>query len=233
MDQTNKKNGRQERIKIDPLYPHLVLCEGNDAYYFIIWFLDDIKNKDKQFSYFKVYNFGGTYDLTDYISILTKEDDFAKVKSITIIRDAETDALAACSSIKHSLQEVGLSVPENPCTPHKDAHSEYPDVITGFLLFPTCSTKLANGTLEDLCLKILSKENASSILDNVDKSLEPYKNKLPRFHKNRLHAFFSFTNEYVSLKIGEAARCKAFSYSSPEMINLKHFLEEILKKEYC
>ena len=229
MPKSNKGKNKQEKIKIDPSCPHLVLCEGADAYYFLIWFLDDIKNKEPQFSFFKVYDFGGIDELKNYISALSKEDNFDIVKSITIIRDAETNALAACSSIKNSLQKVGLSVPETPCTPCNDTNSQYPDIVTGFLLFPTCSTSLEDGTLEDLCLKILSKKDAPLILDDVDKSLELYRNRLPRFHKNRLHVFFSFTDEYVSLKIGEAAQHKAFSYTSPEMTNLKYFLEEILK----
>lgn len=98
------------------------------------------------------------------------------------------------------------------------------------MLFPTCSNEIANGTLEDLCLNILDREDSSSILHDIDKALEPYKSNLSRIYKNRLHAFFSFTNEYVSLKIGEAARCKAFSYDGPEMTSLKKFLVEILEK---
>ena len=224
------KQDEQETIEIDPLHPHLILCEGKDVYNFIVNFLDETEKIYKDFFNFYVYDFKGIKQLTKYILNFIKQDSFDIVKSITIIRDAERDAIAACSSIKESLRKAGLSVPQTPCTPVKDINSDFPDIATGFVLFPTCSNEIANGTLEDLCLNILDREDSSSILHDIDKALEPYKSNLSRIHKNRLHAFFSFTNEYVSLKIGEAARCKAFSYDGPEMTSLKKFLVEILEK---
>lgn len=220
----------KKSISLDSEQPHLILCEGIDAYYFMIWFLDDVKKQQQQFSSFKVYNFGGIKQLTAYLASLTKMEEFEDVaKSITIIRDAETDATGTCRSIQYSLRSLGFAVPDSPCVPKKDTTVSYPDITTGFLLFPTCSEKIENGTLEDLCLNILQKENASSILDNVDKALESCNTKFSCPHKNRLHTFFSFTDEYVSLKLGEAARCKAFSYDTPEIESLKNFLDKMQK----
>ena len=218
----------KKSISLDSEQPHLILCEGIDAYFFMIWFLDDIKKQEQQFSSFKVYDFGGIKQLTSYLTSLTKIGEFEDiVKSITIIRDAETNAAGTCRSIQYSLRSLGFAEPDSPCTPKKDTTVNYPDITTGFLLFPTCSEKLENGTLEDLCLNILQKENASSILDNADKALKSCNTEFSCPHKNRLHTFFSLTDEYVSLKLGEAAKCKAFSYNAPEIKSLKDFLEKM------
>lgn len=220
---------KKDKIYIEHSYPNLILCEGIDAFYFMLWFLDYIKKIEIKFSSFKVYDFGGISQLKNYISLLTKLNGFEEiVKSITIIRDAETNASGACDSIKNSLQSLGFAVPTAPCTPMQDIQSKYPDIKTGFLLFPTCSETVENGTLEDLCLNIIKGEDAQSILDTVDNALKLYKHTFSCPHKNRLHTFFSFTNEYVSLKIGEAAKCGAFSYDKPEIKNLKKFLAQMV-----
>ena len=212
-------------ISIDSSTPHLILCEGVDALYFLKCFLDGRKKSQQEFSLFRVYNFGGISELKKYLTSLAKLSEFEDVvRSITIIRDAENSASSACDSIKGALRSLRFAVPETPCLPARDMGSSYPDITTGFLLFPTCSASIKDGTLEDLCLNILKKEDASSILATVDKALAPYKENLPRLHKNKLHSFFSLTNEYVSLKIGEAARNKAFRDDSAEMESLKSFL---------
>jgi len=216
--------------EICPETPHLILCEGADAYFFLMWFLDFLKKVKKEFAAFRVYDFGGIKDLKPYLNTMIKTtDDFKSVvKSISIIRDAEKDAVAAAGSIKSTLQSLGFSVPQEPCIVVSGSDA-YPQIPTGFVLFPTISQTPENGTLEDLCLRILSKTDAASRLTHADTALEKYKDDLPQLHKNRLHAFFSMTDDLVSLKLGEAARCRAFNYDSSDMVSLKSFLEKMLE----
>jgi len=220
-----------EQNKIWKEFPHLILCEGADAYYFMIWLLDDIKTQEKEFSVFRVYNFKGINELKSFLASLIKLEGFEDVvKSLTIIRDAETNAEGACQSIKDTLASLKFAVPNSPCAPGKDQAVFYKDIVTGFLLFPSCSNSLENGTLEDLCVRILADDHSTEILKDVELSLDKYKNILPRHHKNRLHMYFSFTDNYVSYKIGEAAKAKAFSYKKNEILSLKNFLKQMLKE---
>lgn len=46
------KQDEQETIEIDPLHPHLILCEGKDAYNFIVNFLDETEKIYKDFLIF-------------------------------------------------------------------------------------------------------------------------------------------------------------------------------------
>ena len=56
-----------------------------------------------------------------------------------------------------------------------------------------------------------------------DKELRSF----PRKFKTRLHTYFSITDNYVSLKIGEAAKAGAFNWESPKLSPLKSFLYEV------
>lgn len=214
---------------------HLILCEGMDAYSFLINLLADIKLRELEFEEFHVYNFGGNSDLPVALKSLPLDANFKKLKSVSIIRDAERDAQSAVQSVQGALRDTGFAVPKTPCCSAHDESAKYPAIKTGFVLFPTCSASCKSGTLEDLCVDILAGENSKSVLVDVDKALAPYmrENGLRRPHKNRLHAYFSFTNEFVSLKIGEAAKARAFSWDSPQIESLKKFLRAMLGKAPC
>jgi len=139
----------------------------------------------------------------------------------------ETNAASACQSIQAALRDTGFAAPDKPCCRMTDSRASYPHISTGFVLFPSCSAALQNGTLEDLCLRMLAQENAKTLLSSADAALAPYKKQLPRLHKNRLHTYFSMTDAFVSLKVGEASRDGAFCYECPEMESLKSFLVQM------
>ena len=102
----------------------------------------------------------------------------------------------------------------------------------GFVLFPTCDNTLQNGTLEDLCLSILSDTSADNTVEHIDKffaNLEKYRGKpFGRIFKAKLHIYFSVHNDYVSLKIGEATKAGAFDWKNATLNPLKNFIREIL-----
>ena len=57
-----------------------------------------------------------------------------------------------------------------------------------------------------------------------------YDRVFQREFKTKLHTYFSVTDKYVSLKIGEAARAGAFNWSSEKLTPLKRFLLELMEK---
>ncbi len=220
----------RDKIIISEKTPHMVLCEGKDAYYFLCHLLDFFEKDSHAFRQFRVYSFRGNEDLRDCLNDLTKAEGFDTIlRSLSVVRDAEKDATAACQSVKGALRDSGLAVPERPCS-WTDAGSEkYPDIRTGFVLFPSCDGNPQNGTLEDLCLRILPKPEAAGILSDADAALEPYTPQLRHLHKNRLHTYFSLTNKFVSLKVGEAASAGAFDWDAPEIESLKTFFAAAIR----
>ena len=137
--------------------------------------------------------------------------NYSSVKNIVILRDAEDDATAAIQSIQDSLRRNGLPVPQETNQWVKGK----PNIA--YSLFPAFDS-LTSGALEDLCVSIVAEENWDSMQNSIKEFLQIIKNnygkKLPREFKNKLHTYFSATDEFVSLKIGEAAKAGAFDWNN-------------------
>ena len=95
------------------------------------------------------------------------------------------------------------------------------------MLFPLNNNA---GTLEALCLQILSEKNNKTILSSVDKflaAMEPsYGRRYRRKHKNKLHTYLSSSDEYVTMPLGIASSAGAFDWGSCELEPFKTFLTE-------
>jgi hypothetical protein len=200
--------------------PHLILCEGVDSTYYIIELLKTWERTNPEFETFQALDFGGVEDLKTYLEALRLRPKYETVKSVTIIRDAEQDAQAAAMSVVNSLRSTGFYYASKANTVSEGGFPK-----TGFVLFPACNENSENGTLEDLCLSTLSQKNADEVLGVVASAVKNFKFKRP--HKNYLHAYFSLTDEYVGLKIGEAAKALAFNFESSKIASLKRFLAQI------
>lgn len=208
---------------------HLILCEGKDAQRFMIYYLNSKALADnKQYSEaVQVEDFGGNEQLSSALKLWSKDPEFLNLKSLVVLRDAETDAQSAVDSIKSAFRKADLPVPACPHQFETDG-----SLKTGFLLFPECSSNLKNGALEDLCLSILEESEVSGIseIDGFLSDLEKREIRtFPRRFKTRLHTYFSITDDFVSLKIGEAAKAGAFDWNSSKLDQMKSFLEEMVK----
>jgi len=197
---------------------HLIFCEGRDAQEFLIYCLNCWTDQgEKIFDDFQILNFGGIDELTKSLKVWQNQEGFEEVLSLSVVRDAENDAQKATRSVENSFKKAELPVPTAPCIRMNGLPA------TGYALFPDCNENPGNGTLEDLCLRILGHE-AGGTLANADEAIDKCPHKFKRPHKNRLHTCFSLTDTFVSLQIGRAAKAGAFSFQGTEMDNLKKFL---------
>ena len=207
--------------------PHIILCEGLDAQNFLISYQEHLEAKSKIFAEFQVFRFDGNENLKSLLDTIRSISGYDTIaRTVIIVRDSEKDFTAAINSIKSSLKSVFLECPNNPCEllVQKDKN-------VAFSLFPTLSTALRNGTLEDLCLELLAESNVEIVTNSIDEFLDTQQNKcnraFPRIHKTKLHTYFSITDKFVSMKIGEAARAKAFNFDSDKLSEFKSLLESI------
>lgn len=105
---------------------NIILCEGLDAKLFILHFLgttkyvDLVDLKDDGVREIEIRNFGGNSQLTTHLMTLKSLDGFEKVKSILIIRDAESNYESAISEIKSALKSNGFPAPNSVCKKVKD-----------------------------------------------------------------------------------------------------------------
>ena len=209
----------------------LILCEGRDAEEFLISYLNSHELSDiPAFSEdFQVMDFGGITDLTDFISALQRMENYDRVEAILIIRDAEGDPEAAKSSIQASLSRNDCAIPHETYV----WSESFPKI--GYLLFPTCDKDVCEGAIEHLCMDILSEENSDYVISDIEKFMyelgKRHGREYPHDFKTKLHTYFSVTDKYVSLKIGEAAKAGAFNWNSPKLLPLKNFLLEIINAD--
>ncbi|MCR5487725.1 MAG: hypothetical protein K6F35_09395 [Lachnospiraceae bacterium] len=205
--------------------PYLLLCEGRDAEGFLINYLGSkALAKDQRFSNeIQVLDFGGNENLSNFLMSLKNMDRFDQVTSMAVIRDAEKDYSKACQEVSGSLRKCGfISSEKCGVWSHDDK-----GLKVGFVLFPLNSCA---GTLEDLCLRILSENNFKDILSSIDlflKAMETsYERGYRRKHKNKLHTYLSSSDEYVTMPLGLASSAGAFDWDSSELEPLKCFLAD-------
>lgn len=205
--------------------PFLLLCEGRDAEGFLINYLNSNElAQDPRFSNeIQVLDFGGNDNLSNFLMNLKNIDKFDQVKSLAIIRDAERDYAKACQEVHSSLNKCGFESSE--CC---GAWVHDPSGLkVGFMLF-TLNNRA--GTLEDLCLRILSENNNKNILSTIESFLDvmesSYGRSYRRKHKNKLHTYLSSSDEYVTMPLGTASSAGAFDWDSDELESLKCFLVE-------
>lgn len=211
----------------------LVLCEGVDAKFFLIWLLDYYKKQGiTEFEHIQVEDFGGITQLTDSLAVWKNISGFRQnIRALCIIRDAETNFLNSCQSIRGSLQKNNIVSPK-----HAWAVKEENGFKIAYIVFPGTKDNEGNyksGTLEDLCLESLADADKIKKLETIDEFIDKAKQnfnlQFPRLHKTRLHEFLAMHDKYVDCKIGEAAKAGAFDFENPTIKEIVRIFTELLE----
>ena len=193
----------------------LVLAEGADAYFFLIWALEAYKINDVQ-----VMNFGGIDELDNFMNVLTQLDGFDDVESLVVARDAETNYQNALDNVKNSFTRNNLFAPDNAF----EFNEAKPRAA--IMIFPGYNSngQPENGCLENLCLKTINDpvlESAKSFLRHINDNHE----QLSHEHKSLVHSYLSVKNKFVGSKLGEAARFGAWNWQADVLEPFKRILE--------
>jgi len=200
---------------IEIKYPKLLLVEGVDELKFFIKALEVFGVDDVQ-----VLAFGGISNLTNYLKVLLLYPNFDSVTCIVIARDAEKNSDSAIRNVKNALKQISFSIPEKPF----EFTGKDPKIA--FMIFPGFEEAgLQCGTLEDLCLDIVKDCSTFDCVDTYIQCLQSNGHKIKRPHKTKLHTYLSGKNDFVGLKIGEAAKAGAWDW---DHIRLKPFKDVII-----
>lgn len=185
--------------------------------FFLIWACKALGIEDVQ-----VMDFGGITDLTSYLKTVVLLPNFETVSTIVIARDAETDPLTATINIKNSLKQVSLPIPETPFVFCEGV------IKTAFIIFPGFEGQdLLPGTLENLCLEIAKDASIFKCVDAYIQCLQSNDQEIKRPHKIRLHSYLSGNNDYVGLKIGEAAKAGAWNWNHEKFTQFKNLIKSM------
>ena len=218
-----------QKIRFKPEYPYVIVCEGMDEYSFLLSYLKHLeKNEQERFiDCHNVVDFGGINDMNKLLNDIKQLPKYDEMKAFLIVRDAERDADAAVKSLQLQIKRTwNVDIDNTGAIQTTDDGMK-----VGFFLLPGFDEQgnFLNGTLEDLCLGIIDDSlNENSILQCVDKymcDIEQRRDKPWIWpHKNRLHLYFSSTDEFVGDKLGEATKKGAFDLSSPRLSHLKEMI---------
>lgn len=197
----------------------VILTEGADTYYFCIWAYQAFNATGIQ-----VLDFGGIKDLKKYLKNLTLLSGYENVETIVIVRDAETDSRAAVNSITSALRNANLSVLGKPCEFAGNAPKVAYVVFPGFTEDAEGNQSLLDGTLEDLCLELVKEDEIFECVNQYIQCLESKRQDVRRLHKTKLHTYLAGKNDFVGLKIGEAARVGAWDWSHAKLEPFKQVI---------
>lgn len=197
----------------------LILTEGADAYFFCIWAYQAFNTTGIQ-----VLDFGGIKDLKKYLESLTLLSGFNNVETVVIVRDAETDSTAAVNSIMTALRNVKLPAPAKPCLFAGNAPKIAYVIFPGFVEDEDGNKSLSNGTLEDLCLELVKEDEIFECINQYIQCLESKRQDVRRLHKTKLHTYLAGKNDFVGLKIGEAARVGAWDWNHAKLEPFKQVI---------
>ena len=224
---------RRRSFQLHPEHPYVILCEGRDEEQFLRYYIEYLVAKEVVPDLFNIIDLGGNEDMRKTMPLFSSLDCFDQMKGFLVVRDAETNAAGAVQSVQNTMStSFDISIPiDGTFVENQDG------MRFGFVLLPgkKADGTFYDGTLEDLCCKILAlpydKDFGLDLLEMVNfyvKRVEE-KRKYPfrTIHKNRLHAYLSGTDDFVGLKIGEAARAKCFDFSSDALDFLKDALVQL------
>lgn len=169
--------------------PHVLVVEGKDDFWVCVQLLSDLQIETVQ-----VIDTTGITNLSVALKLYTKTPGWSSVERVAVLVDADGDAEARATSVRHSIRTAGLTEPLEP----EKFYGNEPAVA--YSLVPE-----AGGCIEDLIREALT--DGGPLPACVDQFLaccgllDDPSSKRP---KAWVHAYISATNP--GLKLGEAAR---------------------------
>ena len=193
--------------------PIQLLVEGNDGRNFFEAFL-----LHESISGVQVQNFGGNPELGPFVRNLSRQSDFGEiVRSIGIIRDAETDAGSAFQSAQQALRSAELPVPDNPGATASGQPS------TSIFILPGGDRA---GMLETLLTESIRGSAENDCIDEFFRCLETSGWIPKRPDKARAQAFLA-TQESPGVSVGVAAQRKYWELDHPAFDDLRRYLRSL------
>lgn len=186
-----------------------LLVEGNDQRNFFEAFTKHLSIQSIQ-----IQNFGGVGELHGFISGFAKIPNFAKVRRMGIVRDAETSAKSAFQSVQSALRNAHL-----PAPPYAGGRSEGSPRVSVFVL-PDNSQP---GMLETL----LCRTFADAAEDRcIDKYFACVGAPVHQPEKARARAWLA-TKPKPHLSVGAAAKNGYWDLNDAVFADLRNFMQKL------
>jgi hypothetical protein len=193
--------------------PKLLLVEGKDDECFFCALVEFLQIEDIQ-----VAGVGGKGQFRGQLQAIIKDDDFSKVISLGVIRDADNNPEDAFKSVRDSLRAVGLTPPQRPILSTKGR----PKVTV--MIVPSLNRK---GALEDLCLDALVDDPALKCVNQYFECLDNQNIEPPReLSKAKIRVFLSSRRD-PTLPLGISAQKGYWHLDHKAFEKVKMFLQTL------
>ena len=191
--------------------PIQLLVEGNDQRNFFEAFIEHLSLDNIQ-----IQNFRGVSELRGFLLVLVNAPGFREtVKSVGIVRDAETSAQAAFQSVRSSLENAGLPVPNQP---ERRAGSSPAATV---LILPGDNSP---GMLETLLNETFANTPEEACINAFFECVEGSSGvPIQRPHKARAQAYLA-TKPEPHLSVGVAAKRDYWDLNHPVFNRVRQFL---------
>lgn len=172
--------------------PVQLLVEGNDQRNFFEAFIDHLSLENVQ-----VQDFGGVSELRGFLRALVDAPDFhSTVQSVGIVRDAETSATGAFQSVRSSLENAGLPVPDSP-----EKRTGTSPAVTALIL----PDENRQGMLETLLCESFAATPVDQCIEVFFECVEQFGHVPRQPDKVRAHVYLT-TKPDPHLSVGVAAK---------------------------
>ena len=186
-----------------------LLVEGNDQRNFFEALAEHLSIQNIQ-----IQNFGGVGELRGFLSGFAKNRNFANVRRMGIVRDAERSARSAFESVQSALRNAHL-----PAPPHAGGRSEGSPRVSVFVLpdnsqpgmLETLLCRTFTGTAEDRC---------------IDKYFACVGAPVHRPEKARARAWLA-TKPDPHLSVGVAAKNRYWDLNDAVFTDLRDFMQKL------
>jgi hypothetical protein len=165
----------------------------------------------------EILEVGGKNKFKDKLPALIKMQGFSKVQILSVIRDADDNAITTFKSIVSILNKEGL----NPPTQMNQFSNGNPTV--GIFVMPGNSDK---GMLEHLCLQTVETHPAMRCVLPFNECVSSLQNPPSILIKSKALAFLAAMPKYVN-SVGLAAQKGYWNFDSDKLDSLKSFLNRL------
>ena len=190
-----------------------VIVEGQDEIRVFGSMLKYLNIPDMQ-----VHEIGGYSKLRQFLKTFRALPEFALVRSLAIVVDADSNSINRARGIRDALSAVAMPIPSAPLVVASDDNLK---VI--YLIVPHGHE---TGMIEDVCLGSVSADPAMECIEDYFECVR--RRGLPgprdvRISKARVHAFLA-SRERPELRLGEAAEVGVWPFDTDAFQPLKDLL---------
>ena len=208
---------RERRIEISQ--DLLLLVEGRDEFNLFKRLIESC------FSYtpgIQVMDIGGRTTLGRSLkTIRTVALSRPSLRSIGVVRDADTSTADSFRSVHDSVKQAGYTPP----TAHAEFSEASPSV--GIFIVPDGSKP---GAIETICRRSVQDEDAAKCVEAYMECLETHdalKSNVP--DKTFAHAYLAATSDPVA-RVGEGALQGVWNFQSPAFADLRKFIHDLASR---